>query len=432
MTKYNNKWTLVDPIGNLFFSLGMDHVNIGGIHSSTPLLEREGWFDTLPSPNSPSNYESFFVRYIYSSDYSGRYAPCFSFIVSNLKKKWGSNWRAVGSAMSTLRLKSWGFNTIGNWSDAEVYRKNEIPFTLGIAMAGSQCELVGGGKIFTVGSSYDPYDPRFKVLLNRRLQGLKSLASSQWCIGVFVDNELYWDKDFGKMTQMAPKTNYAKKALLAMLKDKYHNIDKLNVAWKMKYKDWADCLKNRKAANTSQARKDYDDFYEMITERYFQTVRDAVHTQLPDKLYLGSRFARVTPTAYRMAAKYCDVVSFNIYQTTLEDFLPPTADDAPLLVGEFHFGSKDRGMFGHGLVGVKSQKQRAEAYKKYVSSALSHKQFVGCHWFQYYDQPTTGRAFDGENANIGYLNTADVPYTEMVDASREVAGELYELRFGKH
>ena len=30
-------------------------------------------------------------------------------------------------------------------------------------------------------------------------------------------------------------------------------------------------------------------------------------------------------------------------------------------------------------------------------------QLVGCHWFQYVDEPLTGRAYDGENYNIGFV-----------------------------
>jgi hypothetical protein len=431
VTKYKNKWTMVDPTGKLFFSLGMNHVNIGGVHSSTVLLERENWFDQLPSPNSPANQEMYFVRYVYSGDYSGRFAPCFSYIIANLKRKWGHDWQDVGTVMAPQRLKSWGFNTIGNWSDTAVYRQEKVPFTLGTAMAGASSDLVGGGS-FKVGSIHDPYDPEFKTQLAIRLNQLKSLAQSPWCIGVFVDNELYWDLKHGEMTQAAPKNNHAKLAMLAMLQHAYPSLAQFNTAWGVDYKDWSDWLENRKPVKTDKARMDCRVFDEHVAEKYYQTVRDVFRQELPGKLYLGSRFARVTPTAYRMAVNYCDVVTFNIYQTTLRDFLTPTADDAPLLVGEFHFGARDQGMFGTGLVPVPSQKARAEAFTKYVNSALEHKQFVGCHWFQYYDQPVTGRAFDGENANIGYLNNVDAPYPEMIKASREVAQNMYQQRFGSN
>jgi agarase len=50
---------------------------------------------------------------------------------------------------------------------------------------------------------------------------------------------------------------------------------------------------------------------------------------------------------------------------------------------------------------------------------------VGCHWFQYQDEPTTGRVYDEENYQIGFVDIVDTPYVEMIQASRSVAKELY-------
>ena len=67
-------------------------------------------------------------------------------------------------------------------------------------------------------------------------------------------------------------------------------------------------------------------------------------------------------------------------------------------------------------------------YQDYVRGVLRHPRFVGCHWFQYQDQPTTGRVLDGENYQIGFVDIADTPYKETVQACREVADVMYELR----
>jgi hypothetical protein len=53
--------------------------------------------------------------------------------------------------------------------------------------------------------------------------------------------------------------------------------------------------------------------------------------------------------------------------------------------------------------------------------------FVGAHWFQYSDQPVTGR-FDGENYQIGFINICDRPYPEMVSATRKIGATLYTHR----
>jgi agarase len=51
---------------------------------------------------------------------------------------------------------------------------------------------------------------------------------------------------------------------------------------------------------------------------------------------------------------------------------------------------------------------------------------VGCHWFQYQDEPTTGRVYDEENYQIGFVDIADTPYSELIEASRKAAGMIYK------
>jgi len=102
--------------------------------------------------------------------------------------------------------------------------------------------------------------------------------------------------------------------------------------------------------------------------------------------------------------------------------------DVPLIVGEFHFGALDRGMFHTGLVSVGSQADRAKAYRNYVTGALKHPQFVGTHWFQYQDEATTGRSYDEENYQIGLVDCCDTPYPETIEAVRDVGYRMYETR----
>jgi hypothetical protein len=94
------------------------------------------------------------------------------------------------------------------------------------------------------------------------------------------------------------------------------------------------------------------------------------------------------------------------------------------MIGEYHFGALDRGPFHTGLRSVADQAQRAEVYKLFVRSALNNPHVVGAHWFTWSDEPTTGRG-DGENYQIGFVDTADTPYSEIVGAARQMGAELY-------
>ena len=110
--------------------------------------------------------------------------------------------------------------------------------------------------------------------------------------------------------------------------------------------------------------------------------------------------------------------------------LKAAGPERPLLIGEFHFGALDRGMFHTGLVAVADQAARADAYRRYVDTALRDPLLVGVHWFQYKDQPLTGRVLDGENYQIGFVNLVDTPYPEMTAATRALAARLYPTRAG--
>ena len=76
------------------------------------------------------------------------------------------------------------------------------------------------------------------------------------------------------------------------------------------------------------------------------------------------------------------------------------------------------------------QEQRAVFYKYYVRQALKNPQIVGTHWFQYGDEPYTGRG-DGENYQIGFVDVCDTPYPETIDAIRTMGYNLYSIRNGE-
>jgi hypothetical protein len=276
----------------------------------------------------------------------------------------------------------------------------------------------------------DVFDPSFSNNVRQAMQAKQGgTANDPWCIGYFSDNEMSW----GDETSLAlgaiksPPDQAAKVEFIAGLKTKYGDIAKLNATWGTRHDSWNALRESRGAPDIHKARADLTAFYTKSAETYFRTVRDAIKSVAPNQLYLGCRFAWVNDLADRAAGKYCDVISYNLYQRSVANFKNPSSDK-PLIIGEFHFGALDRGMFHTGLVPVENQAARAQAYKEYVLGALKHSQFVGTHWFQWMDEPTTGRVYDEENYQIGFVDIADTPYCETIAASREVGQRLYVER----
>lgn len=419
------KWWLVDPDGRLFLSMGMDVVQF---RQHTTVKAREAMFTWLPSPGD--SLASHFVDN----------GSAFAFLGANLERKYGPvDDRAMGD-LAIRRLKSWGFNTLGNWSDEEIGKSRHFPYVVSLHGSG-RYQTVPSRTRWTVRDMPDPFDPAFAADVDENVRAKAALyKGDSACLGYFYDNELPWGMpDQGSDQQYAlcygalslPDSSPAKEAFRDFLIGRYGLIAKLNAAWETKLSSWDDFaapITLDRSVCPGAMQQDFSDFLTLYAQKYFETVAAAVKRYDPRHLYLGSRFAEpgYTPEVVKAAAKYVDVISFNIYRWNRSRFQFAEQLGKPCLVGEFHFGSTDRGMFS-GDMTVKDQQDRGTSYAEYVRDVLAEPAFVGCHWFQYYDEDTLGRSGDGENYNIGFLSITDTPYAELIAAARKTNAEAYPL-----
>jgi len=56
--------------------------------------------------------------------------------------------------------------------------------------------------------------------------------------------------------------------------------------------------------------------------------------------------------------------------------------------------------------------------------------FLGAHWFQWQDEGVLGR-MDGENYNIGFVDSTNRSYPELVDAAKAAHKRLFDVHSGK-
>jgi hypothetical protein len=422
--KYEGKWWLVDPEGRLFWSHGIDCVRSA---NATPITDREHYYRNLPEADSP--FAKFYG--------SGRWAPhgyykdhspykTYDFSQANFLRKYGRDCERAFAEITHRRLKSWGINTIANWSDSDIYLMRKTPYVCTISYSSRSLE----GSEGYWGKFYDVFDPSFRARLRERLERENGRAiDDPWCIGYFVHNEIAWGDEISLAVAalISPAEQPAKKVFIEDIKAKYGTIDKLNAEWDTGHANWDALLQSRQAPDKKKAWADLTAFYTKTAETYFNTIRDELKKVAPNQLYMGCRFAWVNDRAARAATKFCDIVSYNRYRYSVAGQHLPDNIDMPIIIGEFHFGALDRGMFHTGLRKTESQQDRADKYKSYVQGALGNPHIVGTHWFQYKDQATTGRG-DGENYQIGFIDICDKPYPEIVQASREVGYNLYEYR----
>ncbi|MEO6925203.1 MAG: beta-agarase, partial [Rhodanobacter sp.] len=356
----------------------------------------------------------------------------FDFYAANLYRVDGAGWLAAWRTRTLNRLQAWGFNTIGNWSDAALGQAHRLPYTRSINISGDYANVASGYDYW--GRMPDPFDPRFAQATGQAVaKASAGVRDDRYLLGYFADNELAWAGTGAQGrwglalgTLAGASTSPAKQAFIASLKKEYVLPETLASAWGIALTSW-DALNATgfHAPLPSEAHpaiaSDYSAWLRRYADAYFRTVAVAIRQHDPHHLFLGGRFAVNTPEAVAACAQYCDVVSFNVYADLAQHGFDATAMrklDKPVLISEFHFGSADRGPFGSGVVSVASEAQRGPAYARFVAAAAGDPQIVGVHWFQYTDQPVTGRLLDGENSHVGLVGITDIPFGGFVDAVR--------------
>ncbi|MBN1456585.1 MAG: hypothetical protein JW912_01890, partial [Sedimentisphaerales bacterium] len=241
--KYKDKWWFVDPDGRLFWSHGVNCVDNS---TPTPITGRAEYF-TLPKEEGA--YADFYgegswapVGYYKGK---GKYKT-YDYCRANLYQKYGTNWENVFADLAHKRIRSWGMNTIANWSDRRICLQRKTPYVCTIHHWGK--ELAGSEGYW--GKFYDVFDESFRQGLQRSFEQVKGTAvGDAWCIGFFVDNELGWGDEvsLALAALTSPADQAAKKVFVDDLEAKYKNIDELNIVWGTKYTSWDGVLESTEA-----------------------------------------------------------------------------------------------------------------------------------------------------------------------------------------
>ncbi|MGM0504535.1 MAG: hypothetical protein ACQESQ_07945 [Bacteroidota bacterium] len=377
--KIDGKWWFVDPEGHLFFSAGSTGIHTGG--SFARVQGREYVYEAFP-PES-----------LIQSDSRIEKASFYSW---NLYRRYGDNWYEKWKEMTFRRMDSWGLNTIANWSDENLGQSQQKTYVATLRGWGFSAETMG---------MPDVYDPNYAAEIDSAAKRqCLPLKDDPYLLGYFVGNEPPWPgREMDLINVILEGDDTPMKSALK------------------KYLDEGDTPERRKSFV-------YDTYKKFIT-----TVNSAIKKYDPNHLNLGLRFGGNPPDEIIKASSDIgfDVFSLNIYgYTTYKDRLERIDHftGLPIIIGEFHFGTPGRGL-APGLAQTSSQEERGVAYRYYVENAAAHPSVIGTHWFQWWDQPSTGR-YDGENYNIGFVNVTDVPYKELVEAAKVTHHRIKDIHLG--
>jgi hypothetical protein len=313
----------------------------------------------------------------------------------NLARRFGPQWNEKWIDLTVRRMFAWGFNTVGNWSDTRLGEARRIPYVVTLRGWGIESGPMGVPNVYAADYA--------QAIDRAAAQQCASHKDDPYVLGYFLGNEPPWPgrESVAVEAILAGPTS----ALQAALK-----------AWLAQ-------------GDTAERRRTF--LYDTY-RKFVETANAAIKKHDPNHLSLGIRFGGSAPPDIVRASRVFDVYSFNNYvyavsQTEIEKVR--SLIDKPIVIGEFHFGTPGRGMTA-GLRQTASQAERGVAYRYYVENAAADPSLIGTHWFQWIDEPSTGR-FDGENYNLGRLDMTDRPYRELVDAALTTHKRLLQVHAGK-
>jgi hypothetical protein len=372
----DGRWWFVDPDGHLFFSTSSTGMGAGS--GDARLKGREDYYAALPAV-----------------DATGGRRPQTGFFGWNILRRFGDDRKDAWVDLDIRRMESWGLNTIGNWSDSRLWDAHKKAYVVNLRGWGMETGYMG---------MPDVYSAEFpKMVDESAARQCAPRKDDPYLLGYFIANEPPWPGRESLVVDVilerpASAIQREAKAFLA-------------------------------EGDTPERRKQ---FIYRAYEKYLHVINGAIKKHDPNHLNLGLRFGGGVPPADMLKASAAfDVYSMNVYSTqvsrkNMEEIYRVTG--RPIIVGEFHFGVPGRGL-APGLVQVRDQAERGVAYRFYVEQAASFPAFIGSSWFQWVDQPNTGR-FDGENYNIGLVDVTDRPYPELLEAMKTTHRRLLAVHGG--
>ena len=288
--------------------------------------------------------------------------------------------QAAWATSTAAQLRSWGFNTIGAYSDSADLG-SQMPFEVQLSMA----------------SGNDWFAQSFVTNADQvAATQVAPLADNPNLIGYYTDSELDWGPLLGNGAG-SPDTALQEYLQLP--------AGSPGLAVAQQY-----------VGNPSG-------FVTALATRYFSVTSAALRMYDPNHLNLGVKAegSEIEPNLIKAAAPYVDVFSIEdyqlqpIFQQIPEEFWPPyvpleqnLADleavaNIPLMVGEYSFtsyqnSSGDPDTSVGSYVVANTQQQRATEYENFIAPLYEDTpNLVGDNWFQYVDEPANGRTGDGEN-----------------------------------
>jgi hypothetical protein len=373
--KVNDRWWIIDPNGNFYYNKAVVSVTIGKSKTSIAAVE-----------------------HIFADE--------------------------RGWADSTARmLWKYGFNGTGAWTDESMMAgaKPRLPYTVVWNFMSAYGKKRGGtfqqpGHTGYPGDCIFVFDPEFENFCDTHAQKLIPTKDDPFLLGHYSDNEMPFPHD----------------AL-----DNYLKLDTNDYGYKAAHV-WIQKRRNTNDTLTATTDEDRALFLELVADRYFRIISNAIRKYDPNHMFLGARFHGKTMDQKPVmvaAGRYVDVLSINYYyewtpdQERMKNWTEWSGK--PFIITEWYVKGADAGLpniSGAGWI-VPTQADRGLFYQNFTLHLLQMKSCVGWQWFKYIDNDPKAKGVDPSNndSNKGIVTINFDPYTPLLEKMQELNSRVYTL-----
>lgn len=412
--------------GKRFWSAVANHVNNGGMDDGVGGREKAVCQGLVPGPGSPNN-----TLCGDSLNFGGRlgYAPYFNVT----QDKYGPD-ESVWAEAQVARLSSWGFNGISGWSArvAEVAAGNAGLYYFHLLDIGVTWPFA-----WDKGLDYDVFSSNFSVQAEAiAAKEVPPRAQDPHLMAWQTDNEVNWNA-VGIPTYVgAYGGGPGGSACVSWLQGVYGTLPALNAAWHVDVTAWTpESVASQLAApgiNATAFARDDGLWQAVVADVYFNVTTAAIRRYDPNHMISGVRFAVNSPAIVAAAGRYCDFIDQHDYSDLpdVSGWLSQIHNitGKPVVLGEFSFTAADSNL--PNTRGARAgypettQTRRAQKYASYAQALIVQPFIVGYGWWNWCDEPATGRWPDGEDSNYGLVSLADDAYTILTARMADVHAHM--------
>jgi len=341
-----------------------------------------------------------------------------------VSKDWDSKHDLNHWAQATLaRVKDVGFKGLGAWCHP-VFHNLDVPMTRDLNVW--DWVAIASKRLYSPGWSSDA-----EVAIKSQCEPLRYNRN---LVGYFTDNELDWgDGSSGPSIYFdeLPTTDANRIEVGRVIQSTWGSLGDFNKDWGSSFKEWKDLdawNQLPKAEHPKAYNRLFTAWLSHLSHDYFRITTALLHKYDPNHLILGVRFrGYACPEVVRSAAGYTDAQSLNYYTGDgLLDFnqfqMMYNDGKQPVIISEYSFNALDGSSGNRNTVGfagqVPDQKARADGYNIMTTNLARVPYIIGADWFQWMDEPASGRSSDGEDVNFGIVDVNDNPYPLLTDAVR--------------